>query len=383
MRIVAAPDSYKGSLSALEIVDLLAKAAAEVFEDVETIGLPVADGGEGTVDSLLYTMGGEKYSARVTGPLGDPVTAHVGILKGGRTAVMEMAQASGLSLLSHDRLDPLRATSRGMGELLLAALDSGVKEILIGIGGSATNDGGVGFLRALGARFRDADGKETPEGGGFLHLIRKADFSGLDPRLKRVGIRVICDVSNPLLGETGATYIYGPQKGVSAGLCLILDEGMGNFAQVVEDALGISFRDAAGAGAAGGMGFALGGVLGAALMRGVDAVLDIADFEKLVRGADLVVTAEGRMDRQSIEFGKVPVGVAARCHQYKIPVVAIVGGMTKDAMAFCGENASLMTTVNDIMSLEEALKMAAELFYDAAVRMFRMIRIGGSIRGGV
>jgi len=381
MKIVFAPDSFKGSLSALDIVKLLEIAAANVFPSVETVGVPIADGGEGTIEALLAAVGGKKRIVEVTGPLGRRVNGAYGILSGNKIAVIEMAQASGLPLIDRAELDPLRATSRGTGEILRSALDYGVEEILIGIGGSATNDGGTGLLRELGVRFLDEHGTEVEEGGGYLCDIHRVDLSSLDPRLNRTRIRVICDVTNPLLGANGATYIYGPQKGVTADLCPVLDRGMENYADVLERALGRSYRELPGAGAAGGMGFALVGVLGAQLLRGVDVILDIVQFEKLITDADLVITAEGRMDKQSVDFGKVPIGVAERCHKHGVPVLAIVGGMTQDAMTFCGESASLTTTVNGIMSIEYAMENAAELFSGAAERMFRMIKIGNNMKG--
>ena len=364
----------------MDIVKLLDIAAANVFPSVETVGVPIADGGEGTIEALLAAVGGEKRTVEVTEPLGRKISGVYGLLLGGKIAVIEMAQASGLPLLDRAELDPLRATSRGTGEMLRSALDCGVEEILIGIGGSATNDGGTGFLRELGARFLDELGNEVGEGGGCLCDIRKVDLSSLDPRLKQTRIRVICDVSNPLLGKNGATYIYGPQKGVTPDLCPVLDKGMENYADVIENALGRTFRDMSGAGAAGGMGFALSGVLGAQLLRGVDAILDIAGFEQLIADADLVITAEGHMDKQSVDYGKVPIGVATRCRKLGIPVLAIVGGMTQDAMAFCNDNASITTTINDIMSLDYAMENAVELFSGAAERMFRMIKIGNNMK---
>lgn len=383
MKIVLAPDSFKGSLSALEIVTILARTVARVFPGAQAVPVPVADGGEGTVDALVLATGGTYREAVVSGPLGERVTARYGLLPGGRTAVLEMAQASGLPLMPPGGLDPLRASSRGTGELLLSALDAGARDILLGIGGSATNDGGMGFLSALGARFTDADGQVVPDGGQGLSRVFHVDLSGLDRRLGETGLRVICDVSNPLLGGEGATHVYGPQKGVTPALLERLEQGMEHYARVMEGALGRDIASAPGAGAAGGMGAALHGVLGARLLRGVDAVLEAASFDALLENADLCITAEGRMDGQSIAFGKVPVGVAARCREKGVPVVAIVGGMTEDAMAFLRHgDASIMTTINAAMRVEDAMQNAESLMEGAAERMLRLIDIGRKMGRG-
>jgi len=272
---------------------------------------------------------------------------------------------------------------RGTGELLLSALDAGARDILLGIGGSATNDGGMGFLSALGARFIDADGQVVPDGGQGLSRVFRADLSGLDRRLGETGLRVICDVSNPLLGREGATHVYGPQKGVTPALLEKLEQGMEHYARVMQEALGRDIASVPGAGAAGGMGAALHGVLGARLLRGVDAVLEAAGFDALLEGADLCITAEGRMDGQSIAFGKVPVGVAVRCREKGVPVVAIVGGMTEDAMAFLRHgDASIMTTINAAMRVEDAMQNAESLMEGAAERMLRLIDIGRKMGRG-
>ena len=377
MKFIFAPDSFKGSLSAMEGCDILERVAARIFPGVETVSVPVADGGEGTVDALLRAMGGQRMRAKVTGPLFEKETAEWGLLPDGKTAVLEMAQASGLPYVAADKRDPRRATSLGTGEMIADALKHGARSILIGIGGSATNDGGIGMLAALGAKFTDKDGREVKPIGGEMINVAKADFSGLLPELKETEITVICDVTNPLLGVDGATFIYGPQKGATPEIRDELENGMAHYAALVSQAVGHDIAYFPGAGAAGGLGAALGGVLGAKLRSGIDAVLDAVDFEEKLKGVCLAVTGEGRMDGQSVRFGKVPVGVAKRCAAKGIPTVAIVGGIGDGAEGlFDLCESTIMTTVSGPMSLEKAMADAAQLYEFAAERLFRAIRIG-------
>ena len=377
MKLVFAPDSFKGSLSALEICDILERVAARRFPGAETASVPAADGGEGTVDALLRAMGGRRMETQVTGPLFEKETAVWGLLPDGSTAVMEMAQASGLPFVPPDRRDPRETTSLGTGEMLRAALGQGVRRVLLGIGGSATNDGGMGMLAALGARFLDGAGNALRPVGGSLKNVARADFSGLLPALSETEIIVICDVNNPLLGDRGATFVYGPQKGATHAIRDELEAGMARYAQAVSRAVGRDIASFPGAGAAGGLGAALGGVLGARLKSGIDAVLDAADFDEKLRGASLVVTGEGRMDGQSVRFGKVPVGVARRCAAHGVPVAAIVGGMGEGAEELFGLcEAAIQTIVPGPMGLEEAMQNAAALYESAADRLFRALRIG-------
>ena len=377
MKLRFAPDSFKESLTALEICEILERVTARHFPDAETICLPVADGGEGTVDALLRAMDGRRIRTQVTGPRFEPETAQWGLLSDGVTAVMEMAQASGLSYVPLPQRDPRRTTSLGTGEMIAEALRQGVRKILIGIGGSATNDGGIGMLQALGAVFTDAAGQPVPPVGGALASVAKADFSGLLPELRHTEITVICDVTNPLLGENGATWIYGPQKGATPEICEELETGMAHFAQVAAAAAGRDIASFPGAGAAGGIGAALGGVLGAQLRSGIDAVLDAVDFSAKLEGVSLAVTGEGRIDGQSVCFGKVPVGVAKRCAQRGIPTVAIVGGIGEGAeglFQLC--ESTIQTTVSGPMSLQAAMSNAPALYEQAADRLFRAIKIG-------
>ncbi len=381
MKLIFAPDSFKGSLTALEICDILERVAAKHFPGAETVSVPVADGGEGTVDALLRTMGGERIHTPVTGPMFEPQTAQWGLLPDGKTAVMEMAQASGLPYVPAEQRDPRKATSQGTGEMIAAALTMGVRNILIGIGGSATNDGGIGMLKALGTAFYDGSGKPVQPIGGALKDVESVDFSGLMPQLKETTITVICDVTNPLLGENGATFIYGPQKGATPKIRDELEAGMAHFAQAVSSAVGQDIAFFPGAGAAGGLGAALGGVLGAKLRSGIDAVLDAVAFDSKLEGASLAVTGEGRIDGQSVRFGKVPVGVAKRCAVKGIPTVVIAGGIGEGAQGLfelC--ESTIQTTVSGPMSLKKAMADAPELYEAAADRLFRAIKIGMNLR---
>ncbi len=381
MKLIFAPDSFKGSLSALESCDILERVAARIFPGAETVSVPVADGGEGTVDALLRAMGGKKIETNVTGPLFERETAVWGLLSDS-TAVMEMAQASGLPYVPADQKDPRKATSLGTGEMIAAAVKGGVRNILIGIGGSATNDGGMGMLAALGAKFTDKEGKEVKPFGGEMIRVDKADFSGLMPELKKTTITVICDVTNPLLGENGATFIYGPQKGAVPEIRDELEAGMAHYARVVSEACGKDIANFPGAGAAGGLGAALGGVLGAQLKSGIDAVLDAVNFDQKLEGVDLAITGEGRIDGQSVRFGKVPVGVAKRCAAHGIPTVAIVGGIQDGAEGlFDLCESTIQTTVPGPMSLEKAMADAPALYEYAAERLLRAIRIGMNLKG--
>ena len=380
MKFIFAPDSFKGSLSAMECCDILERVTARIFPGTETVSVPVADGGEGTVDALLRAMGGERIHTRVTGPMFEEETAVWGRTSDG-SAVMEMAQASGLPYVPADQRDPRRATSLGTGEMIAEALRSGVRSILIGIGGSATNDGGMGMLKALGAKFTDENGEEVEPVGAGLARVMHADFSGLMPELKETQITVICDVTNPLLGENGATFIYGPQKGAVPAIRDELEAGMAHYAEVVSRALGRDIASFPGAGAAGGLGAALGGVLGAPLKSGIDAVLDAVHFDQKLEGVSLAFTGEGRIDGQSVRFGKVPVGVARRCAEKGIPAAAIVGGIGEGAEGlFDLCESTIMTTVSGPMSLEKAMADAPALYEYAAERLMRAIRIGMNLK---
>lgn len=380
MKIVLAPDSFKGSFSSLEVIEHLEEVARRHFSPLEVVKVPIADGGEGTVDALVTAAKGEYRTVEVMGPLPEMrVKAKYGIIHG-KTAVIEMAQASGLPLIPTGKRDPLNATTYGTGELIRKALDEGIRDFIIGIGGSATNDGGIGAAQALGVKFLDRFGKEVGLGGKQLQHIEKIILDDMDPRIKESTITVICDVSNPLTGPHGATAVYGPQKGVTEETFNILESGMKNYERLIKETTGMDMSKVPGSGAAGGLGAALVAFFGAVLKPGIDTILDYVRFEELIEGADLVITGEGRIDGQSL-YGKVPVGIARRCKSKGVKVIAIVGGMGPGAQKVydCGI-ASIMPIVNAPISLDEAIARSQELLKDAADRIFRFIKLGMELK---
>ncbi len=379
MKLLFASDSFKGSLSSEQTVALLTKAAREVFGACETSGVPVADGGEGTVDAVISAERGEKVSVQVRGPLeGSTVEAGYGVLPGGR-AVIEMAAASGLPLVPEAERNPLNTTTYGTGELILDALKRGYRDISIAIGGSATNDGGMGCARALGVRFLDANGAELDGYGRDLSRVARIDTSGLDARLKDAVITVMCDVTNPLCGEHGATYTFGAQKGATPEIQKELEAGMCNYRDVIRRGFGIDCDAVEGAGAAGGLGAALKVFLNGNMRSGIETVLELIHFDERLEGVDLVVTGEGRTDWQSC-FGKVMQGIGLHAKAKGIPVVGLSGSLGRGALDITAHGVeSLMTTVNAPMPLQSALDNAEALYYEGAVRMFRFIRVGMSI----
>ena len=379
MKLLFASDSFKGSLSSEKTVALLAQAAETVFGACETSGVPVADGGEGTVDAVIQAEDGRKVSVPVHGPLMEEINAEYGIF-GENKAVIEMASASGLPLVPVEKRDPRNTTTYGTGELILDALEKGYRDISIAIGGSATNDGGMGCARALGIRFLDADGRELEGFGRDLIHVDRIDVSGLDKRLADAAITVMCDVTNPLCGKDGATYTFGKQKGATPEIQKELEEGMLHYNQVILDQFGIDCNKVEGAGAAGGLGAALKVFLHGNMRSGIETVLDLIHFDERLEGVDLVVTGEGRTDWQSC-FGKVMQGVGVHAKAKGIPVAGLSGSLGKNALDICeyGVN-SLMTTVNAPMSLDEALDRAEELYLEGAIRMFRFIKTGMDMR---
>lgn len=324
MKIVIAPDSFKDSLDAAGVARAIAQGLAGVLPQAELIECPMADGGEGTMDAILAATTGELRRETVHGPLGEPVEAGWGWLPETRTAIIEMAQASGLQLLTTEQRDACRSSTWGTGQLIAAALDAGAKRIVLAIGGSATNDGGSGMLRALGLRLLDAEGQALEEGGLALSRLATLDASGLDARLAEVQVEVAADVDNPLCGPHGASAIFGPQKGASPEQVAVLDQALGHFADHSAQALGEDVREFPGCGAAGGMGFAARAFMGARFRPGVEVVAELAGLDELVRGADLVITGEGRFDAQTLR-GKTPLGVARVAKRHGAPVVVIAG----------------------------------------------------------
>jgi len=331
------------------------------------------------VDALVTATQGEYRTLTVAGPLGTPVSAKYGILHGD-TAVIETAQASGLPLVPPDQRNPLYTSSYGAGELLRTALSRGLRKIVVGLGGSATNDGGMGMLRALGARFIDAQGKDLPGRGVDLNRVRRIDLDGVMPEALAADITCMCDVSNPLLGPAGATHTYGPQKGAAGTILTELERGMAHFAECFRTQLGHDICSAPGCGAAGGLGGAFYGALHAKLLPGIDVALETVRFDRLLEGVSLAVTGEGQIDGQSVRYGKVPTGVLRRCQARGVPVAILVGGMGPEAEAIydIGE-ASILTAVNAAMPLADALQNAPALLESAADRLFRFIKIGMSM----
>lgn len=381
MKIVIAPDSYKESLSAVDVAQAIEKGFREIFPDAQYISVPVADGGEGTVDAMIGATQGTKMVSTVTGPLGAPVSAGWGMSGDGITAFIEMAEASGLALVPLEQRNPLMTTSYGTGELILRALDKGARNIIIGIGGSATNDGGAGMVQALGANLTDAEGKEIGPGGGHLLSLNNIDVTGLDERLQDCTIRVACDVTNPLVGENGASRIFGPQKGASEAMILELDRNLDHFANVIKKHLRVDVKHACGAGAAGGMGAALMAFLGAELRSGIEIVTEALNLEEHIHDCSLVVTGEGRMDSQSIR-GKVPVGVAAVAMKYHKPVIGIAGSLTSDvAVVHQYGIDAVFSVLNSIGTLEDALKNAFENIYRASRDIAATVAVGMRITG--
>lgn len=329
MKIIIAPDSYKESLTAMEVAESIEAGFKKIFTDAEYIKLPMADGGEGTVQSLVDATGGSIVTCDVTGPLGQTVEGFFGLMGDGSTAIIEMAAASGLHLVEPEKRNPLVTTTFGTGELVKAALDRGVKHIIVGIGGSATNDGGIGMAQALGAKLLDSNGNPLGFGGGELSKLASIDLSELDPRLAEIRLEVACDVDNPLCGPKGASHVFGPQKGATPEMIETLDTNLAHYAEVIKSTNGRDVVDTAGAGAAGGLGAALLGLFDAELRPGIQIVMDAVNLSEVVKDADLVITGEGRIDSQTIH-GKTPIGVARTAKQYDIPVIAIAGSTAKD-----------------------------------------------------
>lgn len=373
MKILIAPDSFKESLTAPEAAQQIESGFRSAFPEAECLIVPLADGGEGTVQAVVAATGGSHLSCRVTDPLGRPVQAAYGLTGDGSTAVIEMAAASGLMLVPPTARNPLLTTSYGTGELIRHALDAGVSRIIVGIGGSATNDGGAGMLQALGATLLDEQGRDLAAGGGALSGLARIDLSGVDPRLQRVSLDVACDVTNPLLGEQGASAVFGPQKGASPEMVAQLDANLAHYAGIISRDLGKTVAAVPGAGAAGGMGAALL-ALGGRICSGIELVMESVGFEALVQKSDLVITGEGRIDSQSVN-GKVLIGVAHVAARWGKPVIAIAGSLAADAdIAYSHGIAAMFSVTPRPCSPEKALT-------DAAANLLRTSRdIAATVR---
>lgn len=359
MKVVIAIDSLKGSLSSMETGMAIKDGILAAKPDADVIVKPFADGGEGTTDALIEGMNGERIDLTVTGPMHTPVDAYYGYLKDTNTAVMEMASAAGITLVPDSEKNPLLATSYGVGEMINDAIQRGCRNFIIGIGGSVTNDGGIGMLKALGVRFLDENGEDAGEGGQALAKIARIDVSGMNPLLKECHIQVACDVNNPLCGENGSTYVYGPQKGVTEDMKKTLDEAMAHFARVTSETLENDYMNTPGAGAAGGLGYAFLAYTGAALTPGIELILDAVGLEEELSGADVVVTGEGRLDFQTA-MGKAPVGVARLAKKYNAKVIAFAGSVTKEATACNKEGIdAFFPILRGVCTLAEAMDPVA------------------------
>jgi len=378
MKIVIAPDSFKESLSALQVAGAIEAGMREVFPDADYIKVPVADGGEGTVQALIDATGGWRVDQRVTGPLGEPVAAFYG-RTGDGGAVIEMAAASGLELVPPNQRDPRIATSRGTGELILHALDAGARRFVLGVGGSATNDGGAGMLQALGACLLDADDRPIGPGGAELARLARIGIEGLDPRLLESEFHIACDVSNPLTGPRGASAIFGPQKGATPVMVEQLDANLAHYADIVARDLGRDERDLPGAGAGGGIALAMVVFLRGRLRPGIEIVTEAVKLDAAVRGADLVITGEGRIDGQTVN-GKTPMGVARVAARHGVPVIAIGGGLAPDAGAVHAHGIdAVFAAVSRPCTVAEALAAAECNLRTAARNMAAALKLGARI----
>ncbi|MDD6661867.1 MAG: glycerate kinase [Lachnospiraceae bacterium] len=379
MKAVVAIDSFKGSMTSMQAGNAAKRGILAAHPEAEVVVCPVADGGEGTTDALIEGLGGEKIELAVSGPLGDVVKAYYGWLPERKTAVMEMASAAGITLVK--KKDPLRASTRGVGEMIADALARGCRDFIIGIGGSATNDGGIGMLKALGYTFTDENGADVGEGAQALGRVERICADQRTPLLEGVRFQIACDVTNPLCGENGATYIFGPQKGVTEEQKQPIDEAMRHYAKVAEQYFRCSTAKAAGAGAAGGLGFAFLTFLSGTLIPGVTLVLEVTGLEKELQDADFAVTGEGRLDAQSV-MGKAPVGVAKLAKKYGVKTIAFAGSVARDA-GCCNASGidAFFPIVRGVTTLEAAMETetAEQNMAAAAEQVFRLLTIASRL----
>ncbi|MEZ8576921.1 glycerate kinase [Vibrio splendidus] len=386
MKIVIAPDSFKESLSAVSVAACIEKGFREIFPDAEYVTLPLADGGEGTVDVLLQGLVGQKRTYQVEGPLGALVHAEWAMLEPSdsnpnKTALIEIAAASGLDLLKPEQRDPLIASSFGTGQLILEAIERGAQTIILGLGGSATNDGGAGIVQALGGLLLDDDGQELNRGGAALAELASIDLTGLDSRCADVELIVACDVDNPLCGDNGASHVFGPQKGATPEQVLLLDKALANFAQIAESqgcVGGEPVQERAGYGAAGGTPMGLGLLFNMQIKPGIEMVLDVLQADEVLKGADLVITGEGQMDNQTLQ-GKTPYGIAKRASLQGIPTIGIAGSLGSEVEALYGEMSSLFGTVRSPQSLDQVLQEAEKNLTRTARNIAATLKLGRKI----
>ena len=375
LTILLAPDSFKESMSAKEVCEAMEKGIKKVNNDINCIHVPMADGGEGTMQSLVDATGGKIYSLNVVGPLGNKVKAFYGILGDGETGMLEMASASGIQLVTKEKRNPLITTTYGTGQLIKACLDYGVKRLLIAIGGSSTNDGGAGVIQALGGKFMDAKGNELGFGGGELGKLKTIDLNNFDPRLKNIIIEVACDVNNPLCGDNGASNVFGPQKGATVQMIEELDNNLRHYARIVKEQLGKDVLDVPGAGAAGGLGAGLMAFLNASLKKGIDMVIEYTKLEEKVKCSDMVWTGEGSIDFQT-QYGKTPLGVAIVAKQYNKPVIAFAGRIGENIEVLYEKGIdSIFSIVKELTTLDEALVNGKENLEETAENVMRLINL--------
>ena len=373
--ILLAPDSFKESMTAKEACIAMERGIKKVNSNITCIHVPMADGGEGTMQSLVDATGGRVYSKEVVGPLGNNVVAEYGILGNGEIGVIEMASASGIHLVDSEKRNPLITTTFGTGQLIKACLDKGVKKLLIGIGGSATNDGGAGFIQALGGRLLDENGDDLSYGGGALAKLHTIDLSNLDERLKYVSVEVACDVNNPLCGKEGASYVFGPQKGATREMIEILDQNLSHYAEVIKEQLGKDVISKAGAGAAGGLGAGLMAFLDVKLKSGIEMVIEYSNLEEKVRDADMVWTGEGSIDFQT-QYGKTPLGVAMIAKKYNKPVIALAGRVGNDIDILYDKGIdAIFGIMRGVTSIEEALVKGPENVEKTSENIIRLLNI--------
>lgn len=372
MKVLIVPDSFKGSLSAAAVASSIAGGLKKVFPAAKVKELPLSDGGEGLVDSLVKSTGGSVYHQRVKGPLFTAVDAFWGVLGDGKTAVIEMAAASGLLLVPEERRNPLYTTTYGTGELIKTALDQKCSKIIIGIGGSATNDGGLGMAQALGAKFLDAEGKEIGHGGGSLALLAGIDTTGIDARIKGLDLLVACDVNNPLTGPKGASAVYGPQKGATPEIVQQLDQNLSHYARIVARDLGADVEHVPGSGAAGGLGAGLLAFLNGKLRPGIEVVIETVSLDKELQNSDLVITGEGKLDHQTI-YGKVPIGVARCARKHLVPVIVLAGNVEENLEYLHDEGiVAYFAIANKPLTLEESMQNAAKLLETTTLEIMHL-----------
>ena len=379
MKVVAAPQTFKGSISALNAAEAISIGVKNIYPSAEVLLCPVADGGDGTLETLVEVSNGNIVECVVEGPTGTPVEAQWGAMGDEQTAVIEMARTSGLALLDLNERDPLNASTYGLGEAILSALDQNYRKFIIGIGGSATNDGGAGMAQAVGISLKDEFGKEIPRGGAALSKLHSIDTVGIDPRIKQSEFMVACDVNNPLTGPEGASAVYGPQKGATPEMITQLDEALKNFAETILRDLGEEVEHISGAGAAGGLGAGMMAFMGGTLKPGVDIVLDTVGLADKLKGPDIVITGEGGIDFQTV-YDKAPIGVAKLAKTLGIPTIALAGLVGKDFQVVHREGIeSVFSIVNGPMTLENASSNAHRLIVESTEQVMRLLRVGTTL----